>query len=182
MAITISGDSPNLTSPNITGAVLSSMASSVITTGTSVATTSGTNILIATGIPSWVKRVTISINGLSLNSSTSIPAIQLGTGGSLTTTGYSGGGSRGSTNLTSNSTYLQIIGNTSSSNVYVGIITLITTGNNTWLMAGNTTASSNDPCTVTAGAVTLSGTLERINLLNSLGVAFTAGSINILYE
>jgi hypothetical protein len=49
-----------IASPTITGAVFSSMASSVITSGTAVTSTSGTSIPF-TGIPSWVKRITVML-------------------------------------------------------------------------------------------------------------------------
>ena len=50
--------------------------------------TSGTAILF-TGIPSWAKRVTVMLSGISTNG-TSIPQIQLGTSSGPTTTGYVG--------------------------------------------------------------------------------------------
>ena len=62
------GDSPKL----------SSDATGVITSGTAQATTSGTAIDF-TGIPSWVKRITVIINRVSTNGS-SIPQIQIGAG------------------------------------------------------------------------------------------------------
>jgi hypothetical protein len=78
-----------LTSPTITGAVVSSMASSVITAATAQASTSGTSIDF-TGIPSWVKRVTVLCSGIS-KSSTANFLFQLGDSGGVETTGYVGG-------------------------------------------------------------------------------------------
>ncbi len=69
-------DAPiTLTSPVIN---TPTMGGSVITSGTAVASTSGTSIDF-TGIPSWVKRVTILFKGVSI-SSTSQFLIQLGSG------------------------------------------------------------------------------------------------------
>jgi hypothetical protein len=156
---------------------------SALVTGTSVATTSGTSVVVATGIPSWVKRVTVAFNNISISSSTPDIYMQLGTGGSLTTSGYSGGGSRGTTALPANSTYLAIILNNGLANLYSGIVTLVTTGNNTWFSSGNITSNSTDTTTVSSGLVTLSGTLERIGLgITTGGITFDAGSVNILYE
>jgi len=56
-----------------------------LTLGTAVNTTSGTSIDL-TSIPSWVKRITVMLNGVSTNGA-SIPQIQLGAG-SVDTTGY----------------------------------------------------------------------------------------------
>jgi hypothetical protein len=58
-----------------------------ITSGTAVASTSGTSIDF-TSIPSWVKRITVMLNGVS-TSGTSIPLIQLGDSGGIENTGYS---------------------------------------------------------------------------------------------
>ena len=96
MSLVLSGDSPNLTNaalttptittPTITGAIVSSMASSVITAGTAVASTSGTSIDF-TSIPSWVKRITLMFSGVSTTSTSNVQ-IQIGTGGTPTTSGY----------------------------------------------------------------------------------------------
>ena len=51
----------------------------VISAGTSVASTSGTSIDF-TSIPSWVKRITVILNGVSTNGG-DVPQIQLGTSG-----------------------------------------------------------------------------------------------------
>ena len=174
MALILNGDSPSLSGTYQGGA---------ITTGTSVPTTSGTSVTVATGIPSWVKRVTIAVNGISIDNAVADICMQIGTGGSLTTSGYVGGGSRGTSTLTANSTYFGLIVNNSLSNLYSGIITLVTTGSNIWFLSGNITANTTNICTISAGYVTLSGTLERISFTSSTGTAnFDAGSVNILYE
>ena len=60
---------------------------SVNTLGTSVASTSGTAIDF-TGLPSWIKRITIQFQGVSLSSTANI-LVQLGTGSTtFTTSGY----------------------------------------------------------------------------------------------
>ena len=63
----------------------SPLGGSVIVSGTSQASTSGTSIDF-TSIPSWVKRVTVMFNGVSSNGA-SQKLIQIGSG-SVTTTGY----------------------------------------------------------------------------------------------
>ena len=69
----------------------SPLGGSLITSGTAVASTSGTSIDF-TSIPSWVKKITVIFNQVSV-SGTSSTLIQLGTGSTTyTTTGYVGGG------------------------------------------------------------------------------------------
>jgi hypothetical protein len=53
-----------LTSPTIDGTPV--MGASVITRGTAVASTSGTTVDF-TGIPSWAKRITVMMSGVSTN-------------------------------------------------------------------------------------------------------------------
>ena len=77
--------SPTLTSPAIGG---TPTGVGVLTSGTAVASTSGTSIDF-TGLPSWVKRITVIFNGVSLSGSSNL-LIQLGTGSTTyTTSGYS---------------------------------------------------------------------------------------------
>jgi hypothetical protein len=182
------GTSPTLTSPTITGAVVSSMNSSVITSGTAVASTSGT-VIQFTGIPSWVKRITVMFVGVSVSGSDN-PIIQLGTGGTPTyvTTGYAGSASRiatssaGSTSLTTGFKIKDSNANTSvfSGNFYLNLQSAAT---NTWTqnsMVGHSNDSTTYYC---AGSLALSGTLTALRITTSTGTdTFDAGSINILYE
>ncbi len=62
----------------------------IITSGTAVASTSGTSIDF-TGIPSWVKRITVLFNGMSLNGNVNF-LVQIGSG-SVTSSGYNSTGS-----------------------------------------------------------------------------------------
>ena len=74
------------TMPAGTGTVAVNGVSGTLVSGTAVASTSGTSIDF-TGIPSWVKRVTIIFNGVSLSSTSSL-LIQLGTSGGVDTSSY----------------------------------------------------------------------------------------------
>jgi len=109
---------PTLTSPTINGTPV--MGASVITSGTAQASTSGTSIDF-TGIPSWVKRITVMFNGVSTNSTNPIQ-VQIGSG-SYTTTSYTGrsaflnGGSGGDA---ANSTGFQLYGSGGASNTNNG--------------------------------------------------------------
>ena len=168
-----------LTSPTITGAAVSSMASSVITSGTAVASTSGTSIDF-TSIPSWVKRITVMFKGVS-TSGTSIVIVQLGTGGTPTTSGYGGGCWQTSvyTNVTNG---MALSGNNVATDVRNGAITITNITGNTWV---STAVNVNDNATGGggAGSVALAGVLNLVRITTVNGTdTFDLGSINILYE
>jgi hypothetical protein len=157
-----------------------------ITAGTSVASTSGTSIDF-TGIPSWVKRVTVMFDGVSTNGSSN-PLIQIGDG-SIQSSGYSSG-SRDTTSTTagggSGSTAGLILASAGDGNVFTGHIVLTLVSSNTWCGSHNIylTISGSHYSLVGAGiSPALSGALDRIRLTTVNGTdTFDAGSINILYE
>jgi len=143
--------------------------------------TSGTSIDF-TGIPSWVKRITVMFSGVSTNG-TSLVQFQLGAG-SVTTTGYIGSGGLYPTNTGANSTtgmLIEAVGSASANRVGSMVIQNIT--GNTWVSSG--VFGSNHAAIVTQGAssITLGGTLDRIRVTTVNGTdTFDAGSINIMYE
>ena len=155
---------------------------SVNTLATAVASTSGTSIDF-TGIPSWVKRITVMFKGVSLSGSAHI-LIQIGSG-SITTTGYistiNGTNQSSATGGFSSTSGFAVRADGSGLTITgLSVITLITT--NTYVNAitakGNTTEAQ-----FGAGDVTLSGTLDRVRITTTNGTdTFDAGTINILYE
>jgi hypothetical protein len=156
-----------------------------IISGTVVASTSGTSIDF-TSIPSWVKRITVMINGLSTNG-TSDPLIQLGDSGGIENTGYVAGAAvitSGAAGFSSTAGF-PISGSWSASVLFSGIVTLALqdAATNTWTasVAGGRTDASG--AFSGGGYKALSATLDRIRLTTAGGVnTFDAGSINILYE
>jgi hypothetical protein len=173
-----------LTSPTITGATISTMNSSVITSGTVVATTSGTSIDF-TGIPSWVKRITVIFNGVSTNGS-SVGIMRLGTSSGIVTSGYASGGAYAgiATNGGTRSDGLLLDGNATGATVVKhghAVITNIT--GNTWAQSFVFGQSDSGYALVGGGSIALSGVLDRVRLTTVNGTdTFDAGSINILYE
>jgi len=188
-SVIISGDTSGavtLAAPAVAGTntltlLAATATNSVNTLGTAVATTSGTSIDI-TGLPSWIKRITVMFNGVS-TSSTSNPIIQIGSG-SIVTTGYNGQASSGSTGLGVVTTGFPTWTNVSSTTV-MGNFVLVSFGSNIWSGTGifpqvNGTAAVN-----LSGGIspTLSGSLDRIRITTLNGTdTFDAGSVNILYE
>jgi len=171
-----------LTSPTITGAVVSSMASSVVSSGTAVASTSGTSIDF-TGIPSWVKRITVMFSGVSTNGSSYI-RFQLGDSGGVETTGYVGvcgqiGGAAASAASTSG---FDSYGDNGASNARHGTLVFTLLGSNTWTLCGCYNIVSAFQY-LFSGSKTLSDTLTQVRITTVNGTdTFDAGSINILYE
>jgi hypothetical protein len=188
-AITVATDNivdANVTTAKIADANVSpAKLSQPLTLATAQATTSGTSIDL-TGIPSWVKRITVMLDGVSLNSTSSI-LIRLGTSGGIATTGYSstsqvlnGGVSSSQTNSVAGF----IISAQSAGNTLSGSYAITNIAGSTWVASG-TFVYENTPevGAFTAGKSVLSSTLDRIRLTTVNGTdTFDAGSVNIMYE
>lgn len=152
--------------------------------GTSVASTSGTSIDF-TSIPSWVKRVTVMFNGVSTNGS-SVLLMQAGTSSGIVNTGYSSVGT-GFGNSIASANYTTGFGlqdANAASYAYFGNLILNNQSGNVWTLSGNMVRSTaNSFGCMAQGAITLSGTLDRIRITTVNGTdAFDAGSINITWE
>ena len=151
----------------------------VVISGTSVASTSGTSIDF-TSIPSWVKRVTVMLSGVS-TSGTSNLQIQIGSG-SFTTSGYSGQASTSATSAYNSSAFL-ITAAITAANLSSGIATLALITSNTWVESGNLANTVTNNMNLSGGSLALSGALDRVRITTANGTdTFDAGSINILYE
>jgi hypothetical protein len=174
------------TMPAGTGTVSVNGVSSNIVSGTAVASTSGTSIDF-TGIPSWVKRITVMFQGVS-TSGTSQFLMQIGSG-SFTTSGYLGGAGSiaGSTaSATAGGTSGFLVGwaaSVSTTSVRHGSTTLTLLNGNTWVCSGTFNFSDSSVASSVSGSTALGGTLDRVRITTIGGTdTFDAGSINILYE
>jgi hypothetical protein len=149
---------------------------------TAQATTSGTSVDF-TGIPSWVKKITVMFSGVSTNGTANL-LIQLGDSGGIETTGYLGSSSSIGTTAASTN-YTAGFGSNSgnAANVSHGSFVITLFGSNTWTIAGLVARSNSATTLTTAGSKNLSGTLTQLRITTSNGTdTFDAGSINILYE
>ena len=156
------------------------VGNSALMSGTAQASTSGTSIDF-TGIPSWVKRITVMLNGVSTSGTSNI-LLQIGSG-SVTTTGYaSSSGSITASAATSTAGFIQsqvIV----AANTYYGIFTIALLGSNTYVGSGNLSTASANNNFINGGALALGGAIDRVRLTTVNGTdTFDAGSINILYE
>jgi hypothetical protein len=179
----VSGTSTLTLPSGASGTIAAQGVSTNIVSGTAVASTSGTSIDF-TGIPSWVKRITVMFNGVSTNGA-SIVQIQIGDG-SINTTGYSSSATllAASTMATGTATTGFITsqaGNSSSDLRGSAVLTLV--GSNIWALNSTLGAPVNSWAMVSGGTKTLTGTLDRVRITTVNGTdTFDAGSINILYE
>lgn len=155
-----------------------------ITVGTAIATTSGTSHDF-TGIPSWVKRVTVMLSGVSTNGASNVQ-LQLGTVSGVETSGYTGSSSYiTGTNSCGNTTITSGVGTVFALNtsVRVGSVVFTNVSGDTWCATGVLSDATNDDTVHLAIVKSLSGTLDRIRLTTVNGTdVFDAGSVNILYE
>jgi hypothetical protein len=157
------------------GAVYNGIQSSTIQNSTS-----GTAITFSS-IPSWVKRITVMLNGVSTNGSSNI-LIQVGAG-SVATSGYN------STSLYSSGASVNTVSSTAGFNLnsisatqtLSGIVVISTLGSNIWVANGQVKKNTTE-VSFTAGDITLGGTLDRVVVTSVTPDTFDAGSINILYE
>lgn len=149
-----------------------------LVSGTAVASTSGTSIDF-TGIPSWVKRITVMLIGVSTNGTTGI-SLQIGDAGGIETTGYAVGTSNGAT---STSEFPLTGGSGAAAGLYSGGVILALLGSNTWSIQGVVGRSDVSAAFSIGGSKALSDTLTQVRLKSGNGTdTFDAGSINILYE
>lgn len=173
-----------ITVPAGSGTVAVNGVSSNIVSGTAVSA-SGTSVAF-TGIPSWVKRITVMLNGVSTNG-TSLPQIQLGTGASptYTTSGYLGSTSDVATTVgtTQHSSGFLLQAAGSAANVIQGAVTLNNITGNTWVAFGVAARSNTIVTNPISGAVPLAAVLTAVRITTVNGTdTFDAGTINILYE
>jgi hypothetical protein len=171
-----------ITDANVTPAKLSQP----LTLGTVQSTLSGTAVDF-TNIPSWVKRVTVMFQGVSTNG-TNPYRVQLGTGGTPTTSGYVGStswlGSGGSSAVSALSSGFDINSNSSAPSAITGHLIFTNISGNIWIASGTTGFSSGTSSVQhVGGAVNVGGVLNMVRITSLGGTdSFDAGTVNILYE
>ena len=158
-------------------------ANRVITAGSTVTATGG-SVTLASGLPNWVKRITVNFKGVSLNSGQNI-LIQLGTSGGVVTVGYQATSNRMGAAGTNNSTSTGgfIINNSDAGFFFNGAMQIcaIDTPARGWVSSHS---GRNDGSFVVCGGgdVTLAADLTSVTAVTTGGASFDNGSINIFYE
>jgi hypothetical protein len=195
-SLVLSGDtsgSITVSAPAVAGSTTQTLVNvtgtlAPIVSGTAVASTSGTSIDF-TGIPSWVKRITVMFTGISV-SGTSLIQTQLGTSGGVQTSGYSGmyigGAQSGAQQAVSVTTGIPTGMYQTAAGLHYGqiIICLLESATGTWAYSGMSTSPAAPAVAYSlGGAKTLSGTLTQVRITTVNGTdTFDAGTINIIYE
>lgn len=143
-----------------------------------------------TGIPSWVRRVSVVFSSVIIKWAPDYIYLQLGAG-SIQTTGYT---SRAAyvegTSVLNQTTSALVITNQVLNGIPIhGSVTLTNISGNTWISTGTfVEIAANRATHVSSGSVTLSGTLDRVNLTTpGSGTSATStniigGTMNIFYE
>jgi hypothetical protein len=167
------------------GIVTGTAGNLMLISGTSQATTSGTFIDF-TGIPSWVKKITVMFSGVSTNG-TSILLIQIGDSGGVENTGYLGASSffsNSGVGTNNSTTGVQLPnGGEAITNLRHGHIVISNLTGNTWTFSGSIGLSDLTRSCVVSYSKSLSAVLDRVRITTVNGTdTFDAGSVNILYE
>ena len=194
-SLVLSGDtsgSITVSAPAVAGSTTQTLVAvtgtlAPIVSGTAV-TASGTSVDF-TGIPSWVKRITVMFNGLSWSSTTPFLRIQIGSG-SVETSGYLSAvtqiSSAGAASWQSAPTAgFDQVALSNAADTTQGTFVLTLLGSNIWTCTSMLYRSSGTTQSVgqQSGSKTTSGALDRVRVTTSNGTdTFDAGTINILYE
>lgn len=174
-------------SMNVAGNVTTSRGSvTSLVLGTAQNSTSGTSINF-TNIPSWVRRITLMLNGVSTSGSSNY-LVQFGDAGGVETTGYVSASTTTNTSAASTSSTAGFIIRVSASDgagtIMTGSIIFTLGGTNTWFAQGVLSAGTATPSSFqVSGVKTLSDVLTTVRLTTVNGTdTWDLGSVNILYE
>jgi hypothetical protein len=156
------------------------MGVSTLTSGTAVVnpTSPASASIDFTGIPSWVKRITVMFSEASLSSTADI-LIRLGDAGGIEDTGYISTSATALANSSSTTGF--VIRVAAAANVLSGIAIIQNVTGNSWVCSHSTkVATTATPCG--GGSKTLSDTLTQIRITTTSTDTFDAGTVNIMYE
>lgn len=141
---------------------------------------SGTSVDF-TGIPSWVKRITVMFSEISTNGTSNIQ-IQIGDSGGYSAVGYRSNVFEGATAITATTGFL-VSQSVAATNTRSGNVNILRLSSLTWTANGNVVRTDSGFTGAMAGSKTLSGDLDRIRITTVNGTdTFDAGTINIMYE
>lgn len=148
--------------------------------------TGATSYTLASSIPAWVKRITISIIGFSTNGTSNIQ-IQIGDSGGVETSGYSSVSARvsGATASAASTAGFLIVTAATAADTYHGQVTLCLedSSDNTWSYSSKMAKITAVVVDIGAGSKALSATLDRVILTMANGTdTGDAGVASVLLE
>jgi hypothetical protein len=137
------------------------------------------------GIPSWVKRITVSFFELSLSGVAGI-SLLIGTGNTPVTSGYFlksatvNTSAAGATNHTDRIAHLGAA-STGTTDKFCGQAILTYVDNNWWTATSTSSRNADNQVRLSAGQIQLAGPLDVVSI-KTTSLVFDAGTINIMYE
>ena len=138
------------------------------------------------GIPSWAKRITMILTGISTNGTSDI-IIRIGPTTVPEASGYVGSAiqmSSGANIVGSNTTDngFCIASSVSNTTVFHGVATISLVTGSTWVSSSNLARSDVNASITGAGSKTITGTLGVVSLTTVGLDNFDGGTVNIMYE
>jgi hypothetical protein len=192
-SIVISGDTSGavtVSAPAIAGSntltLQAATATSAVNKLETAVTCAGQTSIDFTGIPSWVKRITVMFAGVS-TSGTSPLLVQLAYGSStIENSGYSGSISQSAASTYFTTGFLARY-NQAAAATHSGLMTLVTSGSNLWVENSVVGTTATNDTASGAGFKTIGGTLNQIRIttvngLDTFDTTPSAGTINLLLE
>jgi hypothetical protein len=183
----VSGDGTTLTKAvrmDETGIVTGTAGNLMLISGTSWTYTTSVSTIDFPSIPSWVKRITISLNGVSF-AALGAAVVRLGVSNTLVTSGYTAARISFTTSpaivYTSVTDGIASFGTSAAAATVIGHIVLTNLTGNQWVASGQVTRTTDNICMTTAGSITLAGALTNLSVV-AITSTFDAGSVNIMYE
>lgn len=153
----------------------------------STGTVSGTITVVGVdflSIPTWAKRITLILNGVS-TSGTAYIRFRLGTASGIESSGYNASSTYVGTSVADgaiSSAGFDGYGDSGAAGARYGTYTFTYMGSNIWSLTGSHSFATAFIFSIT-GNKALAGTLDRLRVTTANGTdTFDAGSINILYE
>lgn len=188
-SVIIKGDTSGqieIASPAVAGSNTQTLVAATGTLAPLIAATAQTasgSSVDFTGIPSWVKRITVTLTDISF-AAAGAGRIRLGTSGGLVSTGYTTANTAIATGGNTFGTITDGVASISTNSaavVVTGQFIIVNVTGNTWQSNGFSTRAADSITNVSTGYIALSGTLDRLSLVATTST-FDAGTINILYE
>jgi len=156
-----------------------------IVRGTDLSGSTSVPELDFTGIPSWVKRITVMFRNLSTNGTSPI-LIRLSDSSGFATTGYESSGSNittSATAITGSTTGLILQSAAAAAASYTGNVVITNILTTFWTSTGLLRHSTNTAHSTSAGSSTLGSVLTGIRITTVGGTnTFDDGVVNIMYE
>lgn len=180
--LTLPDNTGNLISTADSGTVTPAMLSQKLTQMTA-ATASGSSVDF-TSIPSWVKRITVILDGVSF-AAAGFARFRVGTSAGLVSTGYTTQTYAITTTPTINSSSvtdgLGFFSTGAAAGTCTGRMSIENITGNTWVSSSMISRSADSYLLFSTGSIALGGTLDRVSVVATTST-FDAGTINVMYE